>query len=94
MKYAFEVPHSLRNRHLLTPMKGTGIEEDGQAVSRKRPGREYVDLVALELAHIFFPAVRRYPVQSCSPICFSRMRGSQRQLCQDSNAGLDQSFFE
>jgi plasmid stabilization system protein ParE len=37
-KYTFEVTHFLRNRHHLTPMKGTSMEEDRQPVSRKGLG--------------------------------------------------------
>ena len=73
-------------------MKSTSIEEYGQAVSRKRLAHEYVDLVVLELAHIFFPAKGVIPFRVVV-LFASQIRGSQRQLCQDSDAGLDQRFF-
>jgi hypothetical protein len=53
-KYAFKVAHFLRNPLHLHPTKRTGIEEDGQAVSRKGPGRKYVYVMVFKLAHVNF----------------------------------------
>lgn len=42
-------------------MERTGIEEDGQTVSRERPGREYVYVMVFELAHVHFLGERIFP---------------------------------
>ena len=55
-KYALEVTHFLRNPQHLAAMERASIEEDRQAVSRKRSRRKYIYLMVFELAHADLPA--------------------------------------